>query len=129
MAILRHKMRALLALSLVVAFASCKTTRTVGPAGAELGEGLASFYGVGFEGRLTANGETFDKEAFTAAHRTLPFGTCVRVTFVPTGKAVEVRVNDRGPFVANRIIDVSEAAARELGLITLGVGRVKLSRC
>ena len=129
MAILRHKMRSLLTLSLILAFASCKTPGAVGPGGAELGEGLASFYGLGFEGRLTANGETFDKEAFTAAHRTLPFGTCVRVTFVPTGKTVEVRVNDRGPFVANRIIDVSEAAARELGLITLGIGRVRLSRC
>ncbi len=122
-------MRGLLAFLVVVLFASCRTSGAVGPGGSSLGEGLASYYGAGLHGRPTANGETFDKEQLTAAHRKLPFGTCVRVTLVPTGRSVEVRINDRGPFVANRIIDVSEAAARELGLITLGVGRVKLSRC
>lgn len=122
-------MRGFLTWSVLFALAGCRTSGAVGPGGAELGEGLASYYGAGLQGRPTASGETFDKEQFTAAHRRLPFGTCVRVTFVPTGRSVEVRINDRGPFVANRIIDVSEAAARELGLITLGVGRVKLSRC
>ena len=122
-------MRGLLTLSLVFAFASCRTTGSAGPGGSDFGEGLASYYGAGLQGRPTASGERFDKNQFTAAHRKLPFGTCVRVTFLPTGKSVEVRINDRGPFVANRIIDVSEAAARVLGLITLGVGRVKLSRC
>jgi rare lipoprotein A len=118
-----------MAFLVALGLAGCRTTGSTGPGGSELGEGLASYYGAGLQGRPTANGETFDKEKFTAAHRKLPFGTCVRVTFVPTGRSVEVRINDRGPFVANRIIDVSEAAARELGLITLGVGRVKLSRC
>ena len=122
-------MRGLLTLSVFLALASCRTTGAVGRGGAELGEGLASYYGAGLQGRPTANGERFDKEQLTAAHRKLPFGTCVRVTFVPTGRSVEVRINDRGPFVGNRIIDVSEAAARELGMLTLGVGRVKLSRC
>lgn len=122
-------MRGLLTLLLVFALASCRTSGAVGPGGAELGEGLASYYGAGLHGRPTASGETFDQEQLTAAHRTLPFGTCVRVTFVATGRWVEVRINDRGPFVAGRIIDVSAAAARELGLITLGVGRVKLRRC
>jgi len=114
---------------LALALAGCRTTGGSGPGGSDLGEGLASYYGAGLHGRPTASGETFDKEQLTAAHRKLPFGTCVRVTFMPTGKSVEVRINDRGPFVGNRIIDVSEAAARELGMITLGVGRVKLSRC
>lgn len=122
-------MRALFALLFVTALASCRTSGALGPGGADLGEGLASYYGAGLQGRPTASGETFDKEQFTAAHRKLPFGTCVRVTFVPTARSVEVRVNDRGPFVGNRIIDVSEAAARELGMLTLGVGRVRLSRC
>ena len=92
-------------------------------------EGLGSFYGAGLQGQLTANGEHFDKDALTAAHRTLPFGSCVRVQSVATGRFVNVRVNDRGPFVKDRIIDLSEAAARELGMIERGVGEVKLSRC
>ncbi len=121
-------MRGLVTLSLL-ALASCRTPGAVGSGGADLGEGLASYYGEGFQGRLTASGEPFDKAQLTAAHRKLAFGTCVRVTLLATGRSVEVRVNDRGPRIANRIIDLSEAAARELGLITLGVGRVKLRRC
>ncbi len=113
---------------LALAGASCRTTSGTGR-GADFGEGLASFYGAELVGRPTASGETFDKEQLTAAHRTLPFGTCVRVTLLSTGRSIDVRINDRGPFVAGRIIDVSEAAARELGLIDSGVSRVKLSRC
>ncbi len=93
------------------------------------GEGLASFYGAGLNGRPTASGERFDKEDFTAAHKTLPFGTCVEVTSLSNGRTVRVRINDRGPYVGGRIIDLSEAAARELGLISAGVGRVRLSAC
>ncbi len=96
---------------------------------AELQSGLASFYGEGFDGKLTANGERFDRRAFTAAHKTLPFNTCVRVTAVDTGKTVEVRINDRGPFVAGRVIDLSEGAARELGITQKGVAPVRLQRC
>lgn len=96
---------------------------------AELQSGLASFYGEGFDGKLTANGERFDRRAFTAAHKTLPFNTCVRVTSVDTGKTVEVRINDRGPFVAGRVIDLSEGAARALGITEKGVAPVRLQRC
>lgn len=110
-------------LTLSLSLSACVTT------GGAFGEGLASFYGANLHGGPTANGETFDKNAFTAAHRTLPMGSCVIVTAVATGRSVKVRINDRGPFVAGRIIDLSEAAARELGLIDAGVGAVKLSRC
>lgn len=119
-------MRALLVVALL-ALTACRTTR--GRGGAQLGEGLGSYYGAGFDGKPTANGERFDRSQLTAAHRTLPFGSCVVVQLLQTGRSVQVRINDRGPFVQGRIIDVSEAAARELGLIAAGVGRVRLSRC
>ncbi len=86
--------------------------------------GIASFYGKEFHGRKTASGETFDMNSFTAAHRTLPFGTQVRVTHLDSGRSVTVRINDRGPFVKGRIIDLSQAAARAIGLD--GVGQVRL---
>ena len=85
--------------------------------------GLASFYG---NDTQTASGEKFNARAMTAAHRTLPFGTRVRVTDVATGKSVTVRINDRGPFVAGRIIDVSAAAAESLGIVGRGVTKVRL---
>jgi rare lipoprotein A len=99
------------------------------PDGRFLGEGLASFYGPGFHGRKTASGEIFNKNARTAAHRKLPFGTCVRVVSLSDGRAVDVRVNDRGPYAGHRIIDVSEGAARSLGMIDRGVIRVRLYSC
>jgi rare lipoprotein A len=86
----------------------------------------ASYYGIGFEGRPTANGETFDPGQLTAAHRTLPFGTIVKVTDAVTGKSVDVRINDRGPFHGNREIDLSEAAARKIGMIGAGTAKVIL---
>ena len=86
----------------------------------------ASYYGKGFAGRPTANGETFDPGQLTAAHRTLPFGTIVKVTDAVTGKSVDVRINDRGPFHGNREIDLSEAAAREIGMIGAGTAKVIL---
>jgi rare lipoprotein A len=85
--------------------------------------GLASFYG---HDSQTASGEKFNAREFTAAHRTLPFGTRVRVTNVATGRSVTVRVNDRGPFVPGRIVDVSYSAAETLGIIERGVAKVKL---
>ena len=85
--------------------------------------GLASFY---TEGTQTANGEKFDTQELTAAHRTLPFGTRLRVTNVTTGRSVTVRVNDRGPFVPGRVVDVSYAAAETLGMVGGGVAKVKL---
>jgi rare lipoprotein A len=92
-------------------------------------EGDASWYGPGLYGRKTASGETLRPGTLTAAHRTLPFGTCLRVTNLENGRAVEVRVNDRGPYAAGRIIDVSETAARALGMRGQGVTRVRLDRC
>lgn len=94
-----------------------------------LGEGLASFYGPGLYGHRTANGERMERGHFTAAHRSLRFGTCLRVVNVGNGRAVNVRVNDRGPFVSTRLIDVSETAAQALGMVGKGVTRVRLYRC
>lgn len=88
--------------------------------------GVASWYGPGFHGRRTASGERFDMEAMTAAHRTLPFGTRVRVQNLDNGRAAEVRINDRGPFARGRVIDVSRAAARDLGMLGAGTARVRL---
>ena len=92
-----------------------------------IGDGMASYYGREFAGRRTASGERFDPAGFTAAHRSLPFGSRVRVTSANTGRSVIVRINDRGPFKRDRVIDVSQAAARELGLIGPGSGKVKLA--
>jgi rare lipoprotein A len=86
--------------------------------------GIASWYGPGFHGRRTASGERFNTQAMTAAHKTLPFGTRVRVTSAATGKEVVVRINDRGPFIAGRIIDLSRAAALALGFV--GIKQVEL---
>jgi rare lipoprotein A len=94
-----------------------------------IAEGLASYYGGALRGHRTANGERFDPAAFTAAHRTLAFGTCVRVENAENGRSVRVRINDRGPFVQGRIVDLSEAAARALDVIEHGVARVKLFLC
>ncbi|WP_324827069.1 septal ring lytic transglycosylase RlpA family protein [Qipengyuania zhejiangensis] len=92
-----------------------------------LGSGNASFYGRKFNGRRTASGERFDMNQLTAAHRTLPFGSLVRVTNPSNGREVVVRINDRGPFHGNRVIDVSRAAATQLGLIQRGHGHVELA--
>ena len=97
------------------------------PVARAIGSGTASYYGAKFQGRRTASGEKFDMHAMTAAHRTLPFGTLVEVTNPRNGKTVTVRINDRGPFHGNRILDVSRAAATELGLIQRGSGKVELA--
>ncbi|HSG34924.1 MAG TPA: septal ring lytic transglycosylase RlpA family protein [Sphingomonadaceae bacterium] len=89
--------------------------------------GMASWYGPDFRGRRTASGETFDPDQLTAAHRTLPFGSMVRVTYLTSGRSVVVRINDRGPFTGGRVIDLSQAAAREIGLIGAGHGEVSLA--
>jgi rare lipoprotein A len=85
--------------------------------------GVASFYS---EEQKTANGETFDPKELTAAHPTLPFGTRLRVTNLTTGRSVTVRINDRGPFVAGRVVDVSYSAAQTLGIVGSGTAKVKL---
>jgi rare lipoprotein A len=88
--------------------------------------GLASWYGTIWNGRTTASGETFDETKLTAAHKTLPMGTLVRVTNLASRQSVVVRINDRGTLAPNRVIDLSSAAAREIGLLDQGLARVKL---
>ena len=88
----------------------------------ELGRGLASWYGARFHGKPTASGEKYDMHEFTAAHPTLPFGTIVRVRSLVNGRTVDVRINDRGPFIKRRVIDLSRAAAQKLGLIEARTG-------
>ncbi|MGA2974230.1 MAG: septal ring lytic transglycosylase RlpA family protein [Spirochaetia bacterium] len=89
-------------------------------------QGVASWYGGKFHGRLTSSGEVFDTNDLTAAHKSLPFGTIVKVTNLDNGRSVVVRINDRGPFVEGRIIDLSRAAAEALGMLGLGVAHVSL---
>lgn len=88
--------------------------------------GKASFYDPGLAGKRTASGEMYNPKAMTAAHRALPFGTWVRVTELSTKKSVVVRINDRGPFVPGRIIDLSNEAARRLGILNKGIAEVKV---
>jgi rare lipoprotein A len=104
------------------------THSTVPPAvpGEYTEQGVASWYGVPFNGRRTSNGEIYDMHQLTAAHRTLPFNAVVRVTNLSNGKQVNVRVNDRGPFVANRIIDLSYSAAEAIGMVGPGTAEVRL---
>ena len=92
--------------------------------------GRVSLYGKAFDGKKTASGAPFDPDALTMAHRSLPFGTLVRVTNLENGRSVDVTVNDRGPFVANRIADLSVAAARKLGMVDDGVvdGEIEVIR-
>ena len=88
--------------------------------------GIASWYGEDYHGRKTANGEVYDMYAMTAAHRTLPFHTRVRVTNLETGKKTELRINDRGPFIAGRIIDLSYSGAKAIGIVGTGTAKVTL---
>jgi rare lipoprotein A len=88
--------------------------------------GRASWYGYRFHGRTTASGERFNAGAYTAAHRSLPFGTRVRVTNLRNGQSVVVRINDRGPYVGGRVIDLSKAAARAIGMVYSGTAPVRM---
>lgn len=112
---------------------SCASTRKDGVAGANeqtnwkpVQTGKASYYGGRWHRRLTANGERYDQNSMTAAHKTLPFGTRVKVTNLRNGKTCEVRINNRGPFIKGRVIDLSVAAAKQIGAISAGVVPVKL---
>ncbi|MCK9994821.1 MAG: septal ring lytic transglycosylase RlpA family protein [Candidatus Krumholzibacteria bacterium] len=124
----KARSNALLMLALVVlAVSGCGGGS--GEPGSEPGsvqEGEASYYAHKFHGRTTANGEIYDENKMTAAHKTLSFGTTVRVTNLVNGKKVVVRINDRGPFVKGRIIDLSYKAAGELDYITRGVVKVRV---
>jgi len=104
-----------------------KNTQEVKVIPGEVIKGFASFYGDEFDGRLTSNGEVFDQDKFTAAHKTLPFGTRLRVTNLRNNKSVYVRVNDRGPFVAGREIDLSRAAAENIDMVGEGVAKVAIT--
>ena len=92
----------------------------------EVEEGDASYYADALDGNKTASGEPYDKNAFTAAHRTLPFGTKVKVTYLKTGETVDVVINDRGPHAKGRIIDLSGAAAKKIGIVDDGHGKVSI---
>lgn len=131
----------LLALAAALWLGGCSTTREPSPSelglpgswdgpggGSEIESGMASWYGQQFQGRRTASGEPFDRHALTAAHKTLPFGTWVRVRLLATGQEVVVRINDRGPFAKGRVIDLSQAAASAIGLVQSGTARVVLLR-
>ncbi|WP_240549147.1 septal ring lytic transglycosylase RlpA family protein [Billgrantia antri] len=101
--------------------------RASAPSGWHGERGQASFYADRYHGRRTASGETHDRNALTAAHRSLPFGTRVRVTRLDNGRETVVRINDRGPFVRGRVIDLSRRAAAELDMLGQGVAEVQLS--
>lgn len=118
------------ALSLAGVFATPASAQTAAAsvAAAPFELGMASFFATEMAGRRTANGETCDPATLTAAHRTLPFGTKLRVTNPANGKSVIVRINDRGPFARGRVIDMSKAAAAEIGLVQRGHGHVELHR-
>ena len=124
----------LVLLAVFVAAIGCATTRPLAAADSHRADkpalrtktGLASYYAHERDGRRTASGETFDMQEMTAAHRTLPFGTRVRVTNLRNGRKAVVRINDRGPFRGHRILDVSYAAARKLGFASRGLARVRI---
>ncbi len=111
--------------ALVALASACAHGPTGGPRGA-IEEGEASYYAQAFHGRKTASGARLDTRAFTCAHRTLPFGTRLQVTDLETGRQTRVVVTDRGPFAYGRILDLSPAAARELGILDRGRARVRI---
>jgi len=111
---------------LAVGCASSRNTGTTSSRGVTIERGVASWYGPGFHGNRTASGERYDMNAMTAAHPTLPFGTVVEVRNVATGQAARVRINDRGPFAKGRIIDLSRAAAKAVGVFGPGTAVVEL---
>ena len=126
-----HAGFALLALSLTfIAGCSHRAARVTAPlAPARLGStetGIASWYGFPYHGRRAASGEVYDMQQLTAAHRTLPFQTWIEVTNLSNGKQVDVRINDRGPFAKGRILDLSQAAARDIDMLRAGTARVRL---
>src|SRR5215831_7746710 len=133
------RIRLLFAVGCLGVLAACPSSRPPAsrpsaspPAATEAGyseEGIASWYGGndGFEGKPTASGEIYDSSLLTAAHRELPLGSVVEVLRVENGRSVRVRINDRGPFIKGRIIDLSRAAAERLDLVGPGIGRVRLT--
>jgi len=117
----------LLGLYLAAAFSGCGASREIKKPPAYEATGTASYYGRKFHGRRTASGERYDMHAMTAAHPSLAFGTVVRVTHLKNGRSVTVRINDRGPFIRGRIIDLSFAAAKTIGMLADGLARVRIA--
>lgn len=122
----RSLLRAVLLISVAGLAVGCSSTSRMATQPGATATGIASYYADKFEGRTTANGETYRGSRYTAAHRTLPFGSRVRVTRLDTGAQVTVRINDRGPFVDGRIIDLSRRAARDLRMIRDGLAEVRI---
>ena len=121
------EMKKMILLAIVCFFALSACHRKTGAGGRSGSEsGLASYYADKYNGRTTSNGEIFRQSKLTAAHKTLPFGTKVKVTNLSNGKSVKVRVNDRGPFITGRIIDLSKSAAAKIDLVGVGVAQVKI---
>lgn len=120
-------MRGQFAIALALIAAAPAVAADEEEAGTELGSGIASYFSREIAGNRTANGERCDPGTLTAAHRTAPFGSRMRVTNLATGKSVVVRINDRGPFRAGRVIDLSHAAAREIGMHRTGTAKVNLA--
>lgn len=112
------------AMIVVLAYGCATSSQPLEPRPSETLQGVASWYGEEFAGRTTANGEIFDPSLLTAAHRSLPFGTVLDVTNPKSSQTVRVRVNDRGPYIGGRVIDLSYAAAKQIGLIEPGIGDV-----
>jgi len=121
-----HQYRWWLIIGLLFLFNACSTPSRTISENEVLGEGIASWYGPGFHGNRTASGERYNQDALTAAHRTLPFNTVVRVVNLNNGKSVDVRINDRGPFADNRIIDLSREAARRVDMVQSGLAPVRI---
>lgn len=111
----------------VLVLSGCRSQRDIASSGQVFERGEASWYGPGFHGNATANGERYDQEELTAAHRTLPFDTVVRVRNLSNNKYVDVRINDRGPYARGRVIDLSRAAARKIDMINAGVAPVEIT--
>jgi rare lipoprotein A len=120
------KLRVVAVAAIVMLAYGCASTKPAAPRESETLRGVASWYGEEFAGRTTANGEIFDPSMLTAAHRTLPFGTILDVMNTNTRQSVRVRINDRGPYVGNRVIDLSYAAAQQIGLVEPGIGPVEI---
>jgi rare lipoprotein A len=116
----------LFVLALLVCLPACAGSRGLGGSSPDSQTGLASYYSSSLHGRPTASGRTYRKNELTAAHRTLPFGTRVRVTNLEDGRTVVVTITDRGPHRKGRIIDLSKRAARELDIVRAGTARVRL---
>ncbi|WP_299706513.1 septal ring lytic transglycosylase RlpA family protein [uncultured Pontibacter sp.] len=123
---LHHTLLTLLLVAIVLGSSSCTTSKPTAGQRGYTEEGKASYYSNKLHGRKMANGQPYNRHRLTAAHRTLPFGTKVKVTNLQTNKTVKLKITDRGPFVKGRVIDLSEAAAKRLDYLDTGIVPVKV---